>query len=90
MLNLTSKPLGVLRLHLWERLKNGDYQSGNCRVCYQPKQDQWLVFVKEGEEWVNKRPVSRPWGYGHAGQAKIGAAHMARAAATKQLGRSKK
>ena len=59
MFNLTAKPPGVLRLHLWVRLKNGDYQSGNCRVCYQPKQDQWLVFVLQGKKWVNKRPGTR-------------------------------
>ena len=77
----------------WKQLPNGDWQCGNVQVrCLERYKlpttgdwefQTWWVFVFTGTKetkdgWDIVTPDQRPYGYGHAGQAKIGAALMAK------------
>ena len=66
----------------WVRQRDGSWRCGNVKVAIDPKAgrdwDSWFVYVLRRTRWVKCMPPSRPWGYGHSGQAKIGAALMAR------------
>jgi hypothetical protein len=61
---------------MWERTAAGNWLCGNVAVI----QDggSWYIHVRGRYGWGRVFPAQRPWGYGHAGQAKIGAALMAK------------
>ncbi len=69
---------------LWKKQEDGSYRCGNVKVAIGPREDNkqwdsWRIFVlDENEQWEMLVLKNRPWGYGHAGQAKIGAALAAR------------
>lgn len=71
----------------WERLPDGGYRCGNVEIHLAEDlhpaangRTSWFVYERmRGGELELRIPEGRPWGYGHPGQAKIGAALMARA-----------
>ena len=71
---------------LWKRNRDGTrYRCGNVEVrkVKRPKEnhgpgDYWRIFVRHPSgRWEELTLKQRPWGYGHPGQAKIGAALVA-------------
>jgi hypothetical protein len=83
-IKLKTRPAKPSTLGCWERLPDGSWQCGNVRIInLGSKTDRykadWFVFlVKDGELQGPIMPAQRQHGYGHAGQAKIGASLMAR------------
>ena len=70
----------VSSLGTWVRLKDGSYQCGNVKVMNvggKGREASWRIFVRSGRKWEVLVLKSRPWGYGSAGQAKVGAALVA-------------
>ena len=57
----------AVRKMLWKKKWNGDDGF------------RWFIFVRnKSGKWKLYLPATRPYGYGHQGQAKIGAAMSAR------------
>lgn len=73
----------ITSLGCWRRLKDGSYRCGNVWVRpwqkegTRPLRDNWRIFVRVKRKWEMYVSRQRPWGYGHAGQAKIGAGLIA-------------
>ena len=66
---------------LWIPCRDGSWRCGNVKVAVGESDrpwDTWYVYVLNRTKWRKVMPAQRPWGYGHPGQAKIGAALMAR------------
>lgn len=79
---LAPDPPTVCVHHKWERQPDGTWRCGNVMIQNdgdEPPRDSWNIYVRlDAGTWVRVRAKSRPWGYGHPGQAKIGAAKLAR------------
>lgn len=57
----------AVRQRFWAKKWNGDDGL------------RWFIFLKQRDgTWKRHLPATRPYGYGHQGQAKIGAAMCAR------------
>lgn len=76
----------ITSLGEWQIQPDGSYRCGNVKVQREKRPDgryQWFVYVftrlhRGVGHWRKVMPEQRPWGYGHQGQAKIGAALMAK------------
>src|SRR4051794_13145989 len=71
-------------LGLWIPCRDGSWRCGNVKVALAADEREgksgrksWFVFVLNRTRWTRVFPKMRPYGYGHQGQAKIGAALMA-------------
>jgi hypothetical protein len=82
-IRLDRDPPTVCRHNRWERRPDGSFRSGNVVLRnvagWGPGREEWAIFVVAGSREARVHPASRPWTYGHAGQAKIGVSHMLRA-----------
>lgn len=82
MLELKPKTLKVatIRLNDWVEYEDGSFRSGNVVLRNEGGsriRADWRIYcVDDRGRLVMVSPKSRPWGYGHVGQAKIGAAHI--------------
>lgn len=78
------KPLALKhvthRLNSWVAMSDGSFRSGNVVIRNDGGsgiRSDWRIYCVDGVgRLVRVHPRSRPWGYGHAGQAKVGAAHI--------------
>lgn len=59
----------------WTELPDGSWESGSFIVC-KAKGSWWIYSVDADGVRTRAMPKSRLWGYGSAGQAKVGAALM--------------
>jgi len=73
----------VVRRVLWEKQPDGSFRCGNILIrCDERVQDRghvfqkWYIYRVDGDTLTRIYVKSRPWAYGRAGQAKIGAAKM--------------
>lgn len=75
----------VVRLNDWNEMEDGSFRCGNVVIRCDSKTsygghtfETWHIYcVGRGGKLIRVYAKSRPWGYGHAGQAKIGANHLA-------------
>lgn len=79
------KPV-VVRHCDWNKQEDGSFRCGNVVIRCDERTpygghtfERWHIYrVEDGGRLVKVHAKSRPWGYGHAGQAKIGASHIAK------------
>lgn len=77
-------PPVVVNPNAWTRMEDGSFRSGNVVVRCDERTpfggytfERWHIYrVGRGGELVRVWAKSRPWGYGRAGQAKIGAGRI--------------
>jgi hypothetical protein len=75
----------VVRHNEWQKMEDGSFRSGNVLIRCDVRTpfgahtfETWFIYRVDARGKLTKvHPKSRPWGYGHAGQAKIGASHLA-------------
>lgn len=81
MIHLKPLPPTVARHNDWQQQRDGSYRCGNVvlrNVGGSGLRSNWRIFVRRNGRLVMVWPAQRPWGYGHPGQAKIGAAHLSK------------
>lgn len=69
----------------WKRQRDGSWRCGNVKIVNIGStglRQDWRIFVRARTvrgraDWRIVSLRQRPWGYGHAGQAKIGAGLIA-------------
>ncbi len=74
----------VVRRCDWQEMEDGSFRCGNVLIRCDERTpsggyvfQKWNIYrVEENGTLTRIHPKSRPWAYGHAGQAKIGAAKM--------------
>lgn len=77
---LARLPPTTVRRNAWVKHPDGSHRCGNVVLRSNGEEwpnDSWSVFLvdADGVETQVHCP-SRPWGYGHLGQAKIGVSHF--------------
>jgi hypothetical protein len=76
----------VVRHNDWQQMEDGSFRSGNVVIRCDRREpfgghtfETWNIYRVDGNGRLTRVWCkSRPWGYGHAGQAKIGASHMSK------------
>lgn len=74
----------VVRHCDWQRTEDGSFRCGNVVIRCDRREpygghtfETWHIYrVDDKGRLVRVHAKSRPWGYGHSGQAKIGASHL--------------
>lgn len=74
----------VVRHNAWQRMEDGSFRCGNVLVRCDEREpfgghtfERWNIYRVEDDGTLTRVWCrSRPWGYGHAGAAKIGASHI--------------
>lgn len=70
----------VHRRNDWKQMEDGSFRCGNVLIRNDGGtgiRSNWRIYrVEQDGRLTLIHPKSRPWGYGHSGQAKIGASHM--------------
>ncbi len=74
----------VVRHCDWKEMEDGSLRCGNVVIRCDKRTpygghtfETWHIYrVESTGKLTRVHPKSRPWGYGHAGQAKIGASHL--------------
>jgi hypothetical protein len=76
----------VVRHNDWQKMEDGSFRCGNVLIRCDERTpygghtfERWQIYrVDEDGRLVRVHPKSRPWAYGSAGQAKIGASHLSK------------
>jgi hypothetical protein len=76
----------VVRHCDWQEQEDGSLRCGNVVIRCDEREmfgeyefKRWYIYrVEKNGKMVRVHPKSRPWGYSRAGQAKIGASHLAK------------
>lgn len=84
-LRFDKAPPAVTNPNAWVRTGDGSFRSGNVLIRCDERTpfggytfERWHIYRMDGKgRLVRVHPKSRPWGYGRAGAAKIGASHLA-------------
>lgn len=70
----------VVNPNAWVKMEDGSFRSGNVLIRNdggEALRSDWRIYRVEADGRLTLvHPKSRPWGYGHPGQAKIGASHI--------------
>lgn len=83
-LRLKAGPPKVVRANAWLEQEDGSFRCGNVLIrcdertpCGGHAFERWHIYRVEPDGRLTRVwAKSRPYGYGHAGQAKIGASHI--------------
>lgn len=83
-LKLKAGPPKVVRVNAWRKQDDGSFRSGNVLIRCDERTpygghtfERWHIYRVEANGTLTRVwAKSRPYGYGHAGQAKIGASHI--------------
>lgn len=78
-LKLKYGPPRTVRRASWLEQEDGSWRCGDVLIRCDERHpwERWHIYrVGKGGELTRVSAKSRPWGYGRAGQAKIGAARM--------------
>lgn len=79
----TKRPPALVVPNEWAEQPDGSLTSGNVMIRNDgggPSRERWHIYARDedGGGWVRVWCKSRPYGYGHAGQAKIGVTRLSK------------